>query len=215
MTKQRPTNLVSHLPACSMPPMPYRFACVAVFLLLTVSLGCTKKDERFFWQKNPEADFKSIRTYVVERNLEPFFDARERALGQGANVRQEIESEIHQQMTAKGFSRAEPGRQADVVVRFYGGPEETAYVEQSRAPIREMGRAPEPPMETRYLPMGGRPSSQRREGRLVIEIINPRTGKGLWRGTVEQAIPQQAGGDWATPLRQAVAGVMKEFPPPR
>ena len=51
------------------------------------------------------------------------------------------------------------------------------------------------------------------EGNSAGEIINPRTGKGLWRGTAEQAIPQQAGGDWATPLRQAVAGVMKEFPP--
>jgi len=191
--------------------MPYRLACAAAFLLLCVTLGCAKKDERFFWQKNPEADFKSIRTYAVERNLEPFFDAREQTLG--ANVRQEIDSEIHSQMTAKGFGRSEAGRQADVVVRFYGGLEETGYAEQSRMPVREMGRAPEPPAETRYVPIGARPSADRREGRLVIEILNPRTGKGLWRGTVEQAIPQQAGGDWATPLRQAVAGVMKEFPP--
>jgi hypothetical protein len=194
--------------------MPHRLACAAL-LLFSFSFACSKTDDRFYWQRSPEADFKSIRTYAVEKNLEPFFDARERTLG--VDLRKEVESEIHTQMAAKGFARAEAGRQADVVVRFYGGPEETAVVEQSGPRVRETGRVPAASTDTRYVPYSGSFSidkpAARREGRLVIEILNPRTGKGLWRGTVEQAIPQQAGGDWATPLRQAVSGVLKEFPP--
>jgi hypothetical protein len=196
--------------------MPHRLVCTALlFLFLSLSFACSKTGDRFYWQRSPEADFKSIRTYAVEKNLEPFFDARERMLA--VDLRKEIESEIHTQMAAKGFARAEAGRQADVVVRFYGGPEQTAFVEQVTPRARESGRVPAPSTDTRYVPHSAGGSmkrlAERSEGRLAIEIVNPRTGKGLWRGTVEQAIPQQAGGDWAGPLRQAVAGVLKEFPP--
>src|SRR5215204_4641625 len=107
--------------------MPHRLACLSALFFLCLAPGCaSKKEQQFYWQKSPEAEFKSIRTYAVERNLEPFFDQQEKA--SGVNLRQEIESEIDKQMQAKGLTRAEPGRQADVVVRFYGGLEETAMI---------------------------------------------------------------------------------------
>jgi hypothetical protein len=197
-------------------PMPYRLAFLSALLFLCLTPGCAKKEQRYYWQRSPEAEFKSIRTYVVERNLESFFDQREQALG--VNLRQEIESEIDKQMQAKGLTRAEAGRQADVVARFYGGLEETAMIDDTRPPPREVGRTPTPSMETRWVPVNAMRASERpadrREGRIVVEILNPRTGMGLWRGTAEDAIPKQAGADVAAKVREAVAGVMAQFPPP-
>ena len=69
------------------------------------------------------------------------------------NLRQAIESELDKQMQAKGLTRAEAGRQADVVARFYGGLEETAMIDDTRPPPRETGRTPTPSLETRWVPV--------------------------------------------------------------
>ena len=211
--------------------MSSRLACAVALVFLTgLACGCAKdpNEGRFYWQRDPLARFESVRTYAVERNLEPFFETMSKtaAAGGAADVRRVIEDEIDRQMTSKGFAKAESGRQADVVVRYFGGPERTAVVEQSggagssSSGGRIKGRNP-PPTPNRYVPL--KPSTsedrppERAAGRLVIEVVNPRAGTGMWRGTAEQVIP--AGG-WDTTgspqrVREAVAALMKQFPPPK
>jgi hypothetical protein len=64
------------------------------------------------------------------------------------------------------------------------------------------------------LPPSGRrdPPAERAEGRLVVEIVDPRTGRGLWRGTAEQTLNEQNVSEQR--VRDSVAALMKQFPPP-
>jgi hypothetical protein len=189
-------------------------SAAAVFVM-SISLGCANKDnDRYYWQHDPGASYKTFRTYALEQNVEPFFAAREQ--DGGVKLRPVIEQEIEGQMAAKGFTRAEPGRQADLVVRYFGGLEETAIVRPGAAPpVREMGRTRSaPPSVYVPLPPSGRRDAppERAEGRLVVEVVDPRTGRGLWRGTADQTLGEQNVSEQR--VRDTVAALMKRFPPP-
>jgi hypothetical protein len=195
--------------------MRHRFALsAAAVFVMSISLGCANKEpEHYYWQHDPNASYKTFRTFALEQNVEPFFAAREQ--GGGAKLRPVIEQEIERQMSAKGFTRAEPGRQADVVVRYFGGVEETAIVTPGAPPVREMGRT-QSARPSVYVPLpasaGRDPPAVRAEGRLVVEIVDPRTGRGLWRGTADQTLNEQNLSEQA--IRESVAALLKHFPPP-
>jgi len=179
------------------------------------ALGCAnkkKEPERFYWQHDRGASYKTFRTYALEQNVEPFFAAREQA--GGVKLRPIIEQEIERQMAVKGFTRAESGRQADVVVRYFGGPEETAIVRPGSVPtVREMGRTRSaPPSVSVPLPPSGDPPAERAPERLVVEVVDPRTGRGLWRGTADKVLPEE--GVSEQHVRDAVAALLNKFPPP-
>src|SRR6185503_20016983 len=114
--------------------MHHRIAIV----LFVLALGCSNKErDRYYWQHDPSAGFQTTRTYAMEQNDEPSV---------GANVRQVIDQEIQKQMANKGLTRAEPGRQADIVIRYFGDPEHTAMMGAPPPAMREVGRdrAPSP-----------------------------------------------------------------------
>jgi hypothetical protein len=180
----------------------------AAFLLFHVGFGCAPRDdERFYWQHDPTVSLSTVRTYAVEKSTDPVLRD---------DQRQVIEAELDRQMAAKAYAHAEPGRLADVVVRYYAGIEQTVF---SQGPTVRDYTQKDGPGGAQYVPLEpstpDRPLPNRREGRIVIEILNPRTGKGLWRGTAEQAIAADKGQiDPAAQqrLRDAVAGLMKHFP---
>jgi hypothetical protein len=184
--------------------MPHRLALGTVALLLiTISLGCTSRDDQtYYWQHDPNASLVMVRTYAVERNVEPAMRDEQRRV---------IEAELDRQMAAKGYTRAEPGRQADIVVRYYGDLERTALAPPPT--VHDYTRK-DAPAGTAYVALEpstpDRPLPNRREGRLVVEVLNSRTGAGIWRGTVEQALAGNEPSEQR--LREAVAGVMKHFP---
>ena len=176
------------------------------FVVLVLIAGCSNKEhDRYYWQHDPSATFKTTRTYALEQNLEPSLKA---------DTRQVIDQEITKQMAAKGLTRAEPGRQADIVIRYFGDPEHTAMPDAPRPAMREVGRE-RSPAPSIYLPLDPSTTHNRppdhAPGRLVIEILDPRTGKGLWRASAENTLSDAVAPER---LSQTVAALLKQFPPP-
>jgi hypothetical protein len=175
------------------------------FITLALIAGCSNKErDRYYWQHDPSSSFKTTRTYALEQNFEPSL---------GANLRQAIDQEIQKQMSAKGLTRAEPGRQADIVIRYFGDQEHTAMMGAPPPAMREVGRerAPAPSI---LIPLDPSSSHNRppehAPGRLVIEILDPRTGKTLWRASAENTLSDPVVPDR---LSQTVATLLKNFPP--
>ena len=184
-----------------------------VFTVLVLIAGCSNKEnDRYYWQHDPSAVFQNTRTYALEQNLEPFFAEREKG---GPNLRQIIDQEINKQMAAKGLTHAEPGRQAGVVVRYFGDPEHTAMIGPPPPAMREVGRERSPAPNI-LIPLDPSTNSNRppetAPGRLVIEILDPRTGKTLWRASAEGTLSDTVVPDR---LSQTVANLLKQFPPKR
>lgn len=188
--------------------MNYACLCLAAFLLCT---GCSDAPHSY-WEVNPQADFKPLKTYSFEKNEQLLLTAREKLLG--IPLRSMIEKSIESQLASKGFARAATG---DFVVRYRITVEQKAD-DGTRGGTREDVRQTVAEGENPYVPMDPGTSRQSvdatREGTLVIEIIDAKTSKGLWRGTHERAILDKASDEERKArLDNGIATLLKRFPP--
>ena len=165
---------------------------------------------------DPNAKFDVLKTYRVEKNEQLLLKAREDLLG--LNLRSSIETEIDRALKAKGYTKA-AGADApvDFIVRYRVEIEQTATeggVGSGRREVTDANASGTNP----YVPLvSGEPAAgpiDKQTGRLVVEILNAKSGVGMWRGTSQQGIPDRSTDAAKTQrVEEAVAELLTRFPP--
>jgi len=149
------------------------------------------------------ADFKGYRTYAwILQQPGP----EQAAAARDPSIREAVIGSIDRAMAAKGMTRTEPDRSPDLLVAVHGWATD-------RIDVRSYGYS------YAGTPYGFQPSMvspaievrQYRDGTLIIDLIDARTKKMVWRGTATDTF--KPGAEVPT-VSKAIEKTLAEYPPP-
>jgi len=185
----------------------------AALLLAIISLvtGCAPKlhEQTTF---DPAADFKDLKTYSMKPNTQEIIKIR---MLNGQPMAKTIEQCIAQELDARGLKQVPPG-QAQLIVRWLGNIRYTQGSTQvGPTPLdlqKDFANDDYP-----YDKGAGGWSSQPylvTNGALVIDMVDPKLKRSVWRGTIEGVINEnRADPERVKRLNQALAKLFAKFPP--
>jgi hypothetical protein len=182
-----------------------------LLLPLLLLAGCASLRVRTEYDPAAAPDMASYRTYAWYGASGP---AEEEAAQGGSGtpggplLRGVLRSEVQSQLEQRGFRPAAPGESPDFRVAWHGSISPEVQVVPLGSPY-PWG----PWVDPWYVGgMGAGATTTSEQGRLVLDVVDARTGKLAWRGTAEG--PVDTGSiRFEQKVRQAVGELMERFPP--
>lgn len=182
-----------------------------IILALTVTLAAACSSMRVDSDYDPAADFKKYKTFALApQRIEQEREKAGDPVIENDLFHRRVEAAIKDQFPTRGLHQVGEDENPDLYVAYIGRSEQKLDVDNYNSSIGF----------STYPGMGGfgyggywGPSnvSEYREGTLIIDLIDAKTKRLVWRGTAADAVddagakPQQ--------LREAIAKVMEKYPP--
>ena len=163
-------------------------------LLLLASLLAACSSVSTSYDFDPKADFARLKRYTW---LKPATTA---PAPRNPFARQRIEHAVDTELDKRGYAS---GGEADFLVAAHTG-------SQQRVRVTDYGYG------YGYWGGGRIDVYQYEEGTLILDIIDARSKKLMWRGTATAAVmPNPSPEETSKLINEAVSKLMKDFPPPR
>jgi hypothetical protein len=143
-----------------------RHALPAVLLLLT-ACSSLHDDIRVSTVKDSAVDLHTRRTYSWAASVGAIADSTGTWGRTGMDLDAELRAAIGRQLRAAGFSEVHSGADVNMALLMLG----------DRAEIEKVSHEPGAPADPSILT----------EGTLLVEMIDPRTGRVLWRGAAHSS----------------------------
>lgn len=147
-------------------------------------------------------DFRQYRTFALAESRQLSSEAQP---SENTLVTDRIDRALKAQLTVKGLSPAPDGGSADLEVRYVAAAENK----------QELESAWDGPYVTPYYGRYGYPGDdlwvrEFREGTLVIDLVDARTSKLVWRASI---VSEGEGFNTPAFIRKAIARAFERFPP--
>lgn len=180
--------------------MRHILSLTLVFLLA----GC--QSSRVTVDYDTAADFSGIKRYTwaetkgdTEEGLDPLLAKR-------------VQSAIERNLAALTVKPAVESQNPDVLVRYYVGSHTVEEEPKSRGSIGFGGGSGGSVLGVGLsIPLGS--SKVVKETKIIVDLLNPGSGKLVWRGTNLIKISDETPEEITTKVNQAVTEMFKKFPP--
>ena len=175
-----------------------------VAFLALLAAGCASNPNvTVRTQVAPEASFQNYHTFMIMRPTlrNPNPAAADNPMLDNSITNDAIRLELRRQLEARGYTA--DGRDADIGIAFYAASRQTLDVTNV-----DYGYP--------YRPWWLRPRQQITpvtEGTVVIDVIDRRTNRLVWRGSGRSQVSDDPG-EYSKDLKYAVAQVLKKLPKP-
>ena len=185
-------------------------AAVRPWLLLPLLAGCASLRVRAEYDATAVPDMAGYRTFAWYGAVGPGEETGQGGSGTtgGPLLRTVLRSEVQAQLEQRGYRLAAPGEAPDFRVAWHGSisPEIQVVPLGSAYPWG-------PWVDPWYVGGMGRGTlTTTEQGRLVLDVVDARTGKLAWRGTAEG--PVDTGSiQFEQKVRKAVDALVERFPP--
>ncbi len=180
---------------------------VGILILGTMGAGCATTSVSSDYDRS--ADFSKLKTFGWAVDPKPTGDIR----FDDPDLREAIKNSVEAELQAKGLQKAASG-QPDLLLKYYITTEKKSQFVGGNPPTFNSrgvwsgatGATPYGGLETMTL--------HYEEGTFVLDMLDPRSGGILWRGTLEGMVDPSG-----TPAKRiartpvAIAKVLKNFPP--
>lgn len=183
-----------------------RFGCIAVLLALCGACSTLSVSTDF----NPAYDFTSLKRYAwLESGEQPGTDARIN----NDLVVDRVRAAVERDLAAKGYVKSDAGS-ADFMVSWFGAINKKLQVDSIDhfySPYGYGALARDP-----YWGGGMRTTTAREyeEGTLIVDILDPKQHKLIWRGTGSDRLKNNKDPEAVTKrINDAITAIMNDFPP--
>lgn len=153
-----------------------------------------------------EADFSATKRYTwaektsgVEEGFDPL-------------LAQRVKSAVERNLAAASLTPAVEAQKPDVLVRYYVASHTEEQESRSRGSIGFGSGGGNVGVGIGLsFPLGG--SKVVKQAQIIVDMLNPESGKLVWRGTNRLKIGDDSPEKITTKVNQAIADIFKKFPP--
>lgn len=173
-------------------------------LIVFLAIG-TAAAQKFSYDYDRSLDFQKFRTFSWMPNITPPMPMNVQPEVVDRWIRQAVE----EQLTAKGMTQSDPA-QADLMISYLTFAQATMSSQEADA--QDINRLP----YGHWRPFAATlPDSRlRTEGTLIVDLVDPKTQKLVWRGQVKDAMKDPGNPDkLRKKIEKLAPKLFKKFPP--
>ena len=180
---------------------------LGILFLLVISAGCSTMTVEADY--NPDMDFSTLKSYSWLRDVDnPGEDLRIN----NPLVINSVRSAVDEELQARGLEKTSREK-ADFLVVWFGAIEQVLKTENINHFYRRYGYGTL--YQDPYWNSSPTVASEKEyeQGQLIIDIVDPKTNKLIWRGTAKNRIvPDQTEEGAKKNLKTAVQKILENFP---